>query len=837
MRSFPLILAVASLAWGSIGPVCAGEAKVDPRLVHPAAEFIPAAALQPAINGAVASGLASLLARATAPENDTHFVFPPVRTRKVVSYDEKQVPHKWVTIKEPTYQDEYKEVDQLVPVRDQYGTITGYERKMVKVLTKRTQVGTRDAKRLVADPAGDVMVTKRSPIYGPGGPDVYPHGMLGCNGMALYVFARAGLGDHPAVRDLAQAMIDKMMAFGIPDYTFDIAWMSAGFSALGRDSSYRLWADKLISRLIDGQIREKGDATGLWGPVCIHYAYVAKFFDIELVLRDELKKLEEVLSGADAATLKSMQPRRADLANALTDVVSALREATSQGKRLMDITNPWKPAEDTIFPGLPVYIYNRIIADVDSTANAAFAIAEAERVGILPKETRRVNPRGKKLLAPESTDLSIKSAIERLSKVEQTDGAFSATTLQQVNSAFDNSRTLTLMHVPFQGTHPVLVDQQSLETNLSGSAALLLFGWTRPELFKPLMAKVDPARVRAETAAKRWYGAANDLGRDWPRDFAGKSTPTDDLLKNKGILQWPATQFIETPIDQLPCGGSWSPYTLMPALVALARDRTVQDPLRIDLYRQLAYRLLTLQGNDGQWRFRGDGAASLSSAEDAVSLANSAGNLYQQLARLGPIPADAPEKGKGKGKPEPSGPKPKTGKEPKPAAPEPALSAPKKKPNDDFIWLNSLKQHRNSDFFRYPVDLYPTLASLVLLVEGLNGQVSLDGLTILPPPPSPGSSTAASLGPATAGSATASSATAAAVPAEPAGPMTPAQAASGAIRSNPALFSLYEAILKMQGAKALDAPPTADPTPALPAIDPPAPGTKSLDDLLGPAAP
>ncbi len=70
MRSFPLILAVASLAWGSIGPVCAGEAKVDPRLVHPAAAFIPAAALQPAINGAVASGLASLLARATAPEND-----------------------------------------------------------------------------------------------------------------------------------------------------------------------------------------------------------------------------------------------------------------------------------------------------------------------------------------------------------------------------------------------------------------------------------------------------------------------------------------------------------------------------------------------------------------------------------------------------------------------------------------------------------------------------------------------------------------------------------------------------------------------------------------------
>ncbi len=48
----------------------------------------------------------------------------------MVSYDEKQVPHKWVTIKEPTYQDEYKEVDQLVPVRDQYGTITGYERKM-----------------------------------------------------------------------------------------------------------------------------------------------------------------------------------------------------------------------------------------------------------------------------------------------------------------------------------------------------------------------------------------------------------------------------------------------------------------------------------------------------------------------------------------------------------------------------------------------------------------------------------------------------------------------------------------------------------------------------------
>ena len=826
-RPFPLLLAVTALALGSLRPVIAGEAKVDPRLISPAAEFIPAAALQPAINGAVASGLASLLARATAPENDTHFVFPPVRTRKVVSYDEKQVPHKWVTIKEPTYQDEYKDVDQLVPIRDQYGTITGYERKMVKVLAKRTQVGTHDAKRLVADPAGDVMVTKRSPIYGPGGPDVYPHGMLGCNGMALYVFARAGLGDHPAVRDLAQAMIDKMMAYGIPDYTFDVAWMSAGFSALGRDSSYRLWSDKLISRLIDGQIRDKGDAAGLWGPVCIHYTYIAKFFDIELLLRDELKKLEDVLSGADAATLKSMQPRRADLANALTEVVTALRDATSQGKRLMDITNPWKPAEDTIFPGLPVYIYNRILADVDSTANAAFAIAEAERVGILPKETRRVNPRGKKLLAPESTDLSIKSAIERLAKVEQTDGAFTATTLQQVNTAFDTSRTLTLMNVPFQGAHPALVDQQSLETNVNGSAALLFLGWTRPDLTKTVTAKVDPARVRAEAVAKRWYGAGNDFVRDWPRDFTGKSTPADELLKNKGILQWPAVQFTATAIDQLPCGGSWSPYSLMPSLVALARDRTAQDPLRMDLYRQLAYRLLALQGNDGQWRFRGEGAASVSSAEDAVSLANSAENLYQHLSRQAAVQAEVPEKGKGKGKPDPAAPKPKTGKDPKPANPEPAPSPTKKKPTDDFIWLNQLKQHRNSDFFRYPVDLYPTLASLVLLVEGLNGQVSLDGLAILPLPPTPGSTTAASLG----------SASAPAVPAEPAGPMTPAQAASGATRSNPALFSLYEAVLKLQGEKTLDAPPLAAPNPALPAVDPQAPGTKSIDDLLGPAAP
>ena len=104
------------------------------------------------------------------------------------------------------------------------------------------------------------------------------------------------------------------------------------------------------------------------------------------------KRLEMAAPQQQPALIKQAQ----EMKKAESEMKQAYIQTSLQTSRMREITLPYLMAgEQTVISGLPLYVYNRVVADVESTAAAAFALAEAERQGMLPAETSRFAVRGK----------------------------------------------------------------------------------------------------------------------------------------------------------------------------------------------------------------------------------------------------------------------------------------------------------------------------------------------------------------------------------------------------------------------------------------------------------
>ena len=254
--------------------------------------------------GAAAAGVASLMARILAEGNDFGLAFPPRVSRKVIGT--KAAPARRVTVEEPIYEVEYADVEQLVPETSAGQPTGGFVRKKVRVAVRQKLVGKRSRERLVPDPEGKETI--QVPEYGPGGPDVYEASQFGLNGMALCVLARTGHAHHEA-------------------------------------------AERLVSKLIDGQIREKGAPRGLWGPVCIHYPYFAKLFAMQGQLHQQLEvELPKMLERATPQQQEALAKQGREMRKVYFPFLKAYRAASSQGTRMMDITRHWQADEQTVLP-------------------------------------------------------------------------------------------------------------------------------------------------------------------------------------------------------------------------------------------------------------------------------------------------------------------------------------------------------------------------------------------------------------------------------------------------------------------------------------------------------
>lgn len=697
----PSMVSFRQLAIASIGaialsaPAALGQTKQEEAelLAAPTADLIPAELLAPAVRQAVANGVAALVARMTAEGNDHGLAFPPTQTVKLIEMVD--VPAKRIQREEPVYEHEYAEIEKIVPVI-QSGQPTGrFEKVKDRVVVKSKKVGTRMVEHLVPDKDGSEKM--KVPKYGPGGPAAWALNLPGLNGMALYVLAKAGLAKHPAtVRHAASLAEHASKDIGLPDYTFDVAWMAAGFSALGAESKHEALARRLIGKLIDGQIREKGEADGLWGPVCVNYGYFGKLMTLGQTVREELDvHLPKKLAAASPAEQEKLVAMGKQMAEFATSYERAHRDVFRAGTRMLSIQSPFAFQDRDKLPGMPYNVYQWVVSDVESTEVAAFAIAVAKQADLLPKETERLSIKGKKIHPPVRAEATIKIAAKRMADAIDDEGGATALAFAAINKGFEKSGFPAPAFATADAMPPMF-DVQTACTCVTAQETLESLVAFDPTLDKQLAEPLQRARDRAKKIAARWYKeSATPAAKEWRGMYVPMTVSHADLEKS-GALAVPAPA--GTDVNSLPWGPPGSLYRIVPGFRGLFAGESAKERLADDLFRQVAYRLVALQDQNGQWL--ATGSLLLSTASESIGIGRIANSLHKSLTRDPPV---------------------------KPGVPDPvSYDAMFQKVFAGWV----------SPGGAVPPDAaaFPTLASLLFLVESIDGPVSLDGIEILPPP-------------------------------------------------------------------------------------------------------
>jgi hypothetical protein len=232
---------------------------------------------------------------------------------------------------------------------------------------------------------------------------VWPVGMLGYNGVALYALLQAGVApDEEWLHGLARTLQVYVEAYGMPDTTMDLAGLVVGLCRLPtQDERLDALRTRLVSKLLAGQVNQ-GGASGLWGPVCQDVDLLAALMKEELRLNRELGEVK-----AEAAA----RPKSRLLADKVfngeeerRELLAIFKNISVRAQKLEDITagmtaDPpfnFKPPAD--FPRILERVYLAPITvdftkfqtgDLESTAWAVFALRVAKQHGWLPESVQR----------------------------------------------------------------------------------------------------------------------------------------------------------------------------------------------------------------------------------------------------------------------------------------------------------------------------------------------------------------------------------------------------------------------------------------------------------------
>jgi hypothetical protein len=684
IRCFSSALAL-TLVLSPVGPAAHGKSKPDEKelLTAPSADLISAEDLAPAVQQSVANGVATLIARITAEDNPWSVAFPPLQRVRVDGY--KEVKAKRVESEHPVY--EQVEVEMIEEVIES-GKRTGRFHKVKRKVNSNKKIGTTTHSHLTPDPNGTEMM--KVPIYAKDGPAVWRAYLPGLNGMALYVLAKAGLGEHPATVAHAAALAEQTTDdIGLPDLTFDVAWMAAGFAALGPDSPHEKLARRLLSKLIDGQIKEKGDLEGLWGPVCVNFTYFGKLMTIGQMILHELNEvIPKKMQTATPAEQKKIIALGKDMKAFASIYEKTQRDVFRAGTRLKDIVYSFNVSETLTLPGLPFNAYQWVVSDVESTEAAAFAIAVGKKAGLLPRETQRGEVKGKKVVPPLKTDAVLRTAAKRLAAAIDEDGGATALAFATENKALkDTGFPAPLLN---NDKLPQQFDIQTARTCVAAQDAIESLVAADASLGKGLSEPRKRAHDRAAQIAARWYKeSANPAADAWKGIYMGISISHADLEKSRELPSLPSS---ESAVEALPWGPPGSLYRIVPGFRGLFADADAKDRYKDDLFRQIAYRLVALQDQSGQWS--GTGSPTFSTAVDSAVIDAIAFAWHHHLNREGEL----------------------------------------KNVPDPIPYQVMLDRHHGNWMGEGNNDaaMVPTLASLVFLVEAIEQPVSLDGIAILP---------------------------------------------------------------------------------------------------------
>lgn len=481
LRLIAFVLLTAPV-FAALEPIKPAPGKTTPSKPAPppprAANVPPAAQLDPvvmqwAVRASIAQGVAFLTNCATVDANG--WVVPPTRTQRLIGHTNMVLRYS----------------ERAMPLYE-YETYTVYERRPgADSLSARTlQPVTRHRVKRVIDPAGGLKHLVRDnngpivretsvPVYDKTGPDYWPHGAIGQNAMALYALLAAGVSSRePVMSILADGLIHLVDDYGVPDATWDLAWLTAALSRWPGDAAKEA-AMACASKLLDGQILD-GDARGLWGPASINIPLLASAYQHEQVLAARKAKADK--------TLKEKPDNRARASEA-SDAASDLLFHQLNMKRIAMLAMAFDqvdaPAhnigEDESLriqvAGLPHYIFNQTTADIECTALAVFALREAADAKRLPRETWRPKMVGAAgVPRPEQADAILARTANALRTLQLRTGDWNACNRHQPVTSFNTmARMVPGLPVDPKTFVPLPSPQTPLST-LQGFSALVEIG-------------------------------------------------------------------------------------------------------------------------------------------------------------------------------------------------------------------------------------------------------------------------------------------------------------------------------------------------------------------------
>lgn len=436
------------------------------------------------------------------------------------------------------------------------------QRVKVKQLVGKKKVGSKMMERLVRDPNGPIVREEKrptEPVFG----DIWPSGYLGQNALVLLALLKCGVPpDNQVIASLTDALDSAVQNFGIPDATWDIAWMAAALSNHpGR--RYQRTRDLLLNRLLDGQLTD-GPSRGMWGPLCINYKLFAGLIPQEQSL---VTVISERAAKMRANPKSKVARKRLDEAEIELDTfVMNRRLVCQQGFRFEMITDPMKmlgsgAAKSIMVPGLPIIIYHELLADLESTSLALYAIQEAAAHKHLPKMVvRPPGFKGRWAVAPDSMSAILARATKAITAAVDKKGFCNERNIHQKIDYFKNQE---FMPEPDEGS----IDMQSSTTMLSTAQAFAALADT-----------------------------CNAIGA---RRFMGRYSKQYALARRAQIET--AEAFLAGGKTKIPIGRALEPYDLILKFSKIASPVGKSRKPRHDLWSRIAFLLIKAQDDMGRW--------------------------------------------------------------------------------------------------------------------------------------------------------------------------------------------------------------------------------------------
>ena len=337
-------------------------------------------AVREAARVAMAQGVAWFKERAARdPEG---WLVGPSRVRSVIGWTNVTVRYRKVTVPVPVWE----HTNVVVFVQD---SSVGAPRRTVQSQPWRLTGKTNYVEQMTFDPNGPIVREEKRPLLDPKGNVCWRFADLGDSALAVYALRRAGVPDTDPVIQCNLANLREAVAIrGLPDQTWNLAWLAAVFAETPGDAAAELTA-RLAGRLLDGQFRD-GPARGLWGPDSFHHRLLAVALRDYLASDAELQAATKELKERDT---RAHQQRVEDATVVLDRSKAYLDSITRQMLRLTAVESPFAWDQNAVprvsMPGTLTFFYNQSAADLECTAIAALGLAAASDQKRLPAESFR----------------------------------------------------------------------------------------------------------------------------------------------------------------------------------------------------------------------------------------------------------------------------------------------------------------------------------------------------------------------------------------------------------------------------------------------------------------